>query len=121
MVWAAYVFQGGSELIWDHEPDRGPVLAREAHVSPVFQARVECADCYYDCPVIVTVEHGFLNREAMIPGPYDPSFARPGNVTVETLRAQVRDLGIDQCHVAYIQVGDSIGRALVAAAFERMT
>jgi hypothetical protein len=116
MAWLIDIFEGGRELIWDREPDRGPTPARDAHVGAVFRARATCAECLYDAPVVFTAEHGFLHLDAIVPGPYDPSFARPGVVTLETLREQVRYLELDRHHSAIIQVSDPVGRALAAEA-----
>jgi hypothetical protein len=116
VAWVIDIFEGGNDLIWDREPNHGPAPAREAHTSAVFRARAVCAECMYDAPVVFTAEHGFLHLDAIIPNPYDPSFTRPGVVSLETLRKQVHDYDLDRCHSAIIEVSDPVGRALAAEA-----
>jgi hypothetical protein len=121
MAWAIEVFDGGTDLIWHREPDRGPVLARDAHVGARFRARAAYAEYTYDAAVLLTAEYGFLLLDDRVPGPYDPAFDRPGAVSVETLREQIRTLYLDQMTLVLNNVDDLKGRAFVAAAFSETT
>lgn len=117
MAWILEVVGGGNDLIWDREPERGPTPASEAHTSALFHARLACAECMADVPVVLTAEHGLLYPNDLVPGPYDPAFARPVAVTVETLREQIRAHRLDEMTAASISVDDPAGRELIAAAF----
>ena len=89
----------GKSKLWDTEPDAGAVEASRAYTGPFHGLAKRYAELKCDRYVILSAKHGFLLPSDKIPGPYNATFASPGDdglVTDDELRTQVEKLGLDK-------------------------
>lgn len=93
----------GHAKIWDREPERGPTPAREAYTGPPFLVNRQYAEHSGERWLILSAKYGFVEPDALIPGPYDVSLRRgalaaPGSepVNVAELRRQVEQMEMHQ-------------------------
>lgn len=88
----------GGQKIWDREPGRGATAACEVYTSGFFRINRAYAERFGDAWVILSAKYGFVRPSDPIPGPYNVTFKRKasGPVSVEVLRKQIRDLGLDR-------------------------
>jgi hypothetical protein len=108
----------GKQKIWQREPDRGPVAARDAYTSEQIRRNRRYAERFGDAWVILSAKYGFVAPDFPIPGPYDVTFKRRATMPVEipALRDQVRAMGLDRVHVV-VGLGGKDYRARIDAAF----
>jgi hypothetical protein len=88
----------GRQKIWDQNPSQGPTPAKDAYTSPLFRRFSAYAENYGDAWIILSAKYGFIEPEFLIPKSYNVTFNDPSTnpVTVEQLRSQVQQLGLDQ-------------------------
>jgi hypothetical protein len=108
----------GKSKIWDKHPDNGPVLAIMAYTGTMCRLNRQYAEKFGDAWILLSPKHGFIAQDFVIPATYDISFRLPATnpISIEDLRRQVRDLGLD----AYSDVtalGGSGYRNAITAAF----
>jgi len=89
----------GQAKVWDREPARGPVAAKDAYTGAPFKVNRQYAERFGRPWVILSAKYGFILPEFPIPGPYNVTFKRAATHPVEIgeLRRQVRVLGLDRC------------------------
>ena len=78
------------EKIWDLEPHRGAVHAKEAYRS-AFHRYARCyALEHCEQYIIFSAKYGLMEPEFSIEGPYDITFSRPDDpvISMETLKKQ---------------------------------
>jgi hypothetical protein len=109
----------GVVKIWDREPGRGPIPAREAYIGAPFVVNRAYAERHGNAWVILSAKYGFVAPDDLIPGPYNVTFKRrsPELVPVATLREQVHARGLDR-YETVIGLGGRKYQAAVRAAFE---
>ncbi|MEC7986140.1 MAG: hypothetical protein VX278_13330 [Myxococcota bacterium] len=81
------------EKIWDTEPHRKTVLAKEAYRS-AFHRYARCyAQRHCAQHIILSAKYGFMKPDFPIQEPYDISFSRPKDpvISVDTLQQQAAD------------------------------
>ena len=61
----------GQGKIWDTEPDRGPVAARDAYTGAPFKVNRAYAERFASYWVILSAKYGFIPPDYLIPGPYN--------------------------------------------------
>lgn len=107
----------GKQKIWDRQPWRGAVMARDAYTSSLFRLSRRYAERSGDRWVIVSAKYGLLNPTDLVPGPYNVSFLNQAThpVCTETLQSQYRELGLDQ-YERCIALGGKEYRARLRAA-----
>jgi hypothetical protein len=88
----------GMRKIWDSRPDAGPTKAEDAYIGLPFKTNKAYAERFGDRWVILSAKYGFIDPEFVIPENYDVTFKRPQTnpVTVEKLRMQIREKGLDR-------------------------
>lgn len=108
----------GARKIWDVEPGRGPIPAREAYVGTPFKVNRAFAEVVGDRWVILSAKYGFIEPDFVIAGPYNVTFKRKasGPVTVERLRQQIQDLALDS-YETVIGLGGREYREIIGAVF----
>jgi hypothetical protein len=108
----------GVRKIWHLDPDRGPTPARDAYIGTPFKVQRAYAERFGDRWVILSAKYGFIDPDFVLPGPYDVTFKRKasGLVTVERLREQIRELGLDRFEVV-VGLGGRAYRLAVERAF----
>lgn len=106
-VAALCVVPCGKAKVWDREPGRGPVAAREAYVGSFATAARAYAEARHAAWVILSAKHGFLLPTDLVPGPYEVTFARRGDpcVTVEVLRRQLGEMRLDRAREVVVVGG----------------
>jgi len=108
----------GARKIWDVQPHRGPTAARDAYIGTPFKVNRGFAEVVGDRWVILSAKYGFIEPDFVITGPYNVTFNRKASrpVTVEYLRQQISELGLDQCKCVVV-LGGQAYREIVEAAF----
>jgi hypothetical protein len=86
------------EKIWDVEPELGAVPAGKAYLSEFHRLTRRYAQKRAARTLILSAKHGFLDFDELVPGPYDVTFARPGDPVIgaAALAAQVREKGLER-------------------------
>ncbi|MET1101373.1 MAG: DUF6884 domain-containing protein [Pyrodictiaceae archaeon] len=83
--------------IWDKEPDKGPVPAREAYTGVLTRYAISYAEKFCDAWVVLSAKHGLLLPEERVPGPYDATFKRRRGaniIPIDELRRQAAEKGL---------------------------
>lgn len=108
----------GQGKVWDKEPNRGPVPAREAYTGAPFKVNREYAERFAERWVILSAKHGFIPPDFIIPGPYNITFKKKatGPVSISTLREQVLALNLNSYEII-IGLGGKEYRGAVESAF----
>lgn len=65
----------GRKKIWDHAPNAGPTIAKEAYIGVFHRLCQSYASHYFDDWVILSAKHGFLMPYDIVPANYDVSFS----------------------------------------------
>ncbi len=88
----------GRNKVWDNDPDRGPVQAKDAYTSRYFTTNRAYAEKFGSRWVILSAKYGFIRPDFQIPGPYNVSFKDPATKPVEavTLIDQIKELGLGE-------------------------
>lgn len=109
----------GSAKVWDKQPERGPVAARDTYTGGPFLMNREYAERFGNAWVILSAKYGFLRPSDQIPGPYNVTFKRPstGPVALATLRVQALQMDLDQFDEV-LGLGGKEYRAAITGAFE---
>ena len=84
----------GRSKVWDQDPTRGSIQARDVYTSRYFQTNRAFAERFGSRWVILSAKYGFIRPEFLIPGPYNVSFEEPATrpVEVPTLIDQIQEL-----------------------------
>src|SRR6266511_4421102 len=108
----------GKRKIWDTEPKRGPVAARDAYTGAPFKVNRSYAEHFASRWVILSAKYGFIVPEFLIPGPYDVTFKKKTTnpITVVALREQIGMQQLDRFE-PIIGLGGHGYRVVVEAAF----
>lgn len=108
----------GRAKIWDHQPDVGATPAEEAYTGTPFRLNRRYAEHFGDAWVILSAKYGFIAPDFVIPGPYEVTFKHPATnpVSIERLREQVRDLGLDNSSIV-VGLGGKEYREAIKKAF----
>lgn len=108
----------GRAKIWSKRPDAGPTPAANAYTGAPFTVNREYAEALGGEWVILSAKYGFLRPTDVIPGPYEVTFKSPstGPIRIDTLRDQVRQMGLDR-YAEVIGLGGKEYRAAVEGAF----
>jgi len=109
----------GRAKVWDRHPDAGPTPAAEAYTGAPFTVNRRYAEEADGDWVILSAKYGFLRPADLIPGPYETTFKRRSTnpIGFETLREQVRRLGLDR-YSEVVGLGGQEYRAAIEAAFD---
>jgi hypothetical protein len=108
----------GKQKIWQREPLRGPVPAREAYTSGQFRTNRRYAELYGDDWVVLSAMYGFVSPEFPIPGPYDVTFTDRSTKSISgaEMREQVEALELGRFGTV-VGLGGKEYRTAVARAF----
>jgi len=108
----------GQNKIWDEEPDRGPVRARDTYTSLYFRTNRAYAEAFACRWVILSAKHGFVPPDFLIPGPYNVSFKEPATnpVGVAKLIEQIKELRLNDVPNV-VGLGGKEYRAMIERAF----
>jgi len=108
----------GQGKIWDSEPDRGPVAARDAYTGAPFKVNRAYAERFASYWVILSAKYGFISPDYLIPGPYNVTFKKKTTnpITVDMLRQQIQAQHLDRFD-ALIGLGGHDYRSRVESAF----
>jgi hypothetical protein len=111
----------GLAKIWDKRLDAGPTPARDAYIGAPFVVNREYAERFGDRWVVLSAKYGFIGPDVVVPGPYNVTFKQRSTnpVTVDVLRGQVAELGLDRYDV--LALGGAEYRQAVTAAFTGTT
>jgi len=109
----------GRSKIWSKQPSAGPTVAKDAYTGSPFKVNRKYAERDGHDWIILSAKYGFISPDFEIPAPYEITFKRKssGPVTIEVLKKQVADMGLER-YVAVIGLGGKEYRAAVFAAFE---
>jgi hypothetical protein len=66
----------GQSKVWDDQPERGPVKARDAYTGPPFKVNRDYAEAFASRWVILSAKYGFISPDFLIPGPYNVTFKK---------------------------------------------
>jgi hypothetical protein len=82
----------GKSKIWNKEPSRGQVKAKNAYTGSPFKVNKEFAENFADRWIILSARYGFIDPDTLIMD-YEETFLKPGPHTVklETLIRQIND------------------------------
>jgi hypothetical protein len=108
----------GQAKVWDGDPERGPVPAREAYTGAPFKVNRAYAERHGDRWVILSARYGFIPPDFVLPGPYDVTFKKraTGPVEVATLMDQIRAQGLHEFG-RVVGLGGKEYRDMIGAAF----
>lgn len=108
----------GQAKIWDKDPGRGPVPARDAYTGSPFKVNRAYAEAFASRWVILSAKYGFIPPEFPLPAMYNVTFKKKstGPVGVATLIDQVREQRLD-IHPRIVGLGGKEYRAVIEAAF----
>jgi hypothetical protein len=112
----------GQSKVWDKEPDRGPVRAKDAYTGAPFKINRAYAEAFASRWVILSAKYGFILPDSLIPGPYEVTFKeRTTNpVGVDRLIEQIYELRLNEVpHI--IGLGGKEYRAMIERAFASFT
>lgn len=108
----------GRAKVWDRQPRRGAMPAREAYTGAPFKVNRRYAECFATHWVILSAKYGFVPPDFVIPGPYNvtikDSSANP--IAISALREQIRAQGLDGWHQV-IGLGGKDYREVIEDAF----
>ena len=109
----------GLSKIWDKKPDTGPTLAKDTYQGAPFKVNRQYAEQCSDRWIILSAKYGFISPDFVISGPYEVTFKRKSTnpVTLETLRIQIHELGLDKFGTV-IGLGGKEYRDTIANAFK---
>ncbi|QDV36949.1 DUF6884 domain-containing protein [Tautonia plasticadhaerens] len=108
----------GQAKVWDDDPGRRPVAARDAYTGSPFKVNRAYAEAFASRWVILSAKYGFIPPDFPLPGPYNVTFKRKatGPVGVATLIDQVREQRLDE-QPRIVGLGGKDYRAVIEAAF----
>lgn len=108
----------GRSKIWSKRPGAGPTPAANAYTGAPFTVNREYAEASGGEWVILSAKYGFLHPTDVIPGPYEVTFKSPstGPISIDALREQVRQMGLDR-YAEVVGLGGKEYRAAVEGAF----
>jgi hypothetical protein len=89
----------GKRKIWNISPDAGPQPARNVYIGPfATRCRMYAERFYGDSWVILSVKHGFLFPDDIVPGPYETTFNRAAThpISPADLARLAKEQGIDR-------------------------
>lgn len=108
----------GRSKIWSKRPGAGPTPAANAYTGAPFTVNREYAEASGGEWVILSAKYGFLHPTDVIPGPYEVTFKSPstGPISIDALREQVRQMGLDR-YAEVVGLGGKEYRTAVEGAF----
>jgi len=108
----------GQSKVWDDQPDRGPVKARDAYTGTPFRMNRAYAEAFASRWVILSAKYGFISPDFLIPGPYNVTFKKRATnpVGLTMLIAQIKELRLDEAS-RIIGLGGKEYRAMIERAF----
>ncbi len=108
----------GHNKVWDSDPQRGSVQAKDAYTSLFFMTNRAYAEKIGSRWVILSAKYGFIRPDFQIPGSYNVSFKDPLTKPVEapTLIDQIKGLGLGEAQ-RVIGLGGREYRAMIKEAF----
>ncbi len=108
----------GQSKVWDREPERGAVAARDAYTGAPFKVNREYTERFADRWVILSARYAFIPPDYPIPGPYNVTFKSTSTEPVKAglLRKQVKEQGLDGFDTM-VGLGGKEYRAMVEDAF----
>lgn len=113
------ITQCGSAKIWAKRPDAGPTAAGDAYTGTFGRSCRAYAEHFFgEEYVILSAKHGFLRPNDILPGDYDVSFRHKNNpeqITLDQLRQQICDKGLDTYHDIVILGSKRYGDIIEAA------
>jgi uncharacterized protein DUF6884 len=111
---ALYVVPCGKAKIWDKEPWRGATPARAAYTGSFACATRAYAESTGARWIVLSAKYGFLWPDELVPGPYNVTFSRPSTeaISIQALRQQVRDRGLDRFGDIVAIVGSAYAKRL---------
>jgi len=88
----------GQSKVWDDEPERGPVMARDAYTGSPFRVNRAYAEAFASRWVILSAKYGFISPDFLIPGPYNVTFKKrvTNPVGLARLIVQIKELRLDE-------------------------
>lgn len=106
----------GQRKIWDRDPLRGPVAARDAYTGAPFKVNRAYAERFGDRWLILSAKYGFIGPDFVIPGPYDVTFKRRSSnpISLPELGAQAERLELSD-YARVVVLGGKEYRDIVAA------
>lgn len=86
----------GSSKIWNKQPSAGPTQAQYVYTGPFAAACQRYAKANFTNWVILSAKHGFLYPEDTVHEPYNVSFVKPSDETMDlrVLKEQAADKGL---------------------------
>lgn len=108
----------GRSKVWSKHPDAGPTPAVKAYTGAPFTVNREYGEASGGDWVILSAKYGFLRPTDIIPGPYEVTFKVPATepISVEALRSQIREMGLDR-YTDVVGLGGKEYLAAIEAAF----
>lgn len=108
----------GQGKVWDDDPERGPIPAREAYTGAPFKVNRAYAERCGDRWVILSAKYGFIPPDFVLPGPYNVTFKKRATEPVEvaTLIDQIRELRLHE-FAGIVGLGGKEYRVAIEAAF----
>lgn len=118
---AIWVVPCGKAKVWDKEPERGRIAARDVYVGSFAVAARKYAEHFNDGRwLILSAKYGFLAPDDVVPGPYEVSFTKgsTGVITTTELTRQAAKRGLDKNPEVVVIAGrayvDAVRAALAA-------
>jgi hypothetical protein len=108
----------GQSKVWDDQPDRGPIQARDAYTGTPFRMNRAYAEAFASRWVILSAKYGFVSPDFLIPGPYNVTFKKrtTNPVGLARLIIQVKELRLDEA-AQIIGLGGKEYRGMIERAF----
>lgn len=108
----------GRRKVWNRHTDVGPTRADEAYIGAPFVVNRTYAGKFGDSWMVLSAKHGFVQPHTEIPGPYEVRFGRasPEPISVEALRRQIEEFGLDT-HSLVVVLGGRHYREITKEAF----
>jgi hypothetical protein len=108
----------GQRKVWDEEPARGPVWAKDVYTSCYFRTNRAYAEAFASRWVILSAKYGFVLPDSLIPGPYNVTFKDRSTNPVEVPRLveQIEEHRLNEVP-NIIGLGGKEYRAMIEAAF----
>jgi hypothetical protein len=107
----------GQAKIWDKQPWRGPMPARDAYIGAPFKVNLQYAEHFADEWVILSAKYGFIAPDFVICCRYDVSFKKPATnpISLSILKKQAESLTLDRFHIIVGLGGKEYQAAIKAA------
>jgi hypothetical protein len=108
----------GQRKIWDTQPERGSIAARDVYTGAPFKVNRAYAERFANYWVILSAKYGFIPPDYLISEPYNVTFkkATTNPITVDVLRQQIYAQQLDRFDTL-IGLGGQDYRSMVEATF----